>query len=142
MSETRLIRSVNDRMIAGVCGGLATYLGIDPVLVRLAFVVLTLASGVGLALYVVLWIVMPEATTAAGASASEEAYQDPSALKAAGQGSATGDSRANTVRVAGIMLIGLGVFFLLNQLGWIGPAFWPVVLILAGLFLIIRRGRV
>lgn len=39
MQQTRLMRSETDKMIAGVCGGLAEYLNIDPVLVRLAFVV-------------------------------------------------------------------------------------------------------
>ena len=62
MQQTRLMRSETDKMIAGVCGGLAAYLGVDPVLVRLAFVILLLASGVGLGLYVILWIVMPTAS--------------------------------------------------------------------------------
>lgn len=133
MSETRLMRSETDRMIAGVCGGLATYVGIDPVLVRLAFVILMLASGIGLAVYVVLWIVMPEASRVAGGAAADEAYRDASALKSEGA------LRSNTGRTAGIMLVVLGVFFLLNQLGWIGSAFWPIVLILGGLFLVLRR---
>ncbi len=47
-------------MIAGVCGGLAEYFGIDPTLVRIAAVVLALANGVGLLAYLVLWIVVPE----------------------------------------------------------------------------------
>ena len=51
MQQARLMRSETDKMIAGVCGGLADYLNIDPVLVRLAFVVLFLASGIGLAIY-------------------------------------------------------------------------------------------
>ena len=59
MQQARLMRSETDRMIAGVCGGLAEYLNVDPVLVRLAFVVLGLASGVGLVLYVLLWLLMP-----------------------------------------------------------------------------------
>lgn len=55
----RLIRSRQDRIIAGVAGGIAHYLAIDPVLVRLGFVAL-LFSGFGLLLYPVLWIIMPE----------------------------------------------------------------------------------
>jgi len=50
-------RSSNDRVIAGVAGGLAERLGIDPVVVRLAFVVLALAGGVGVVLYLVLWAI-------------------------------------------------------------------------------------
>ncbi len=55
----RLYRSQTDRMIAGVCGGLAEFFDIDPTLVRLIFVLLTLMGGHGILLYIILWIVMP-----------------------------------------------------------------------------------
>jgi len=56
----RLYRSRTDRMIAGVCGGLASYFNIDPVIVRVIAVVALLAGfGGGLA-YIILWIVVPE----------------------------------------------------------------------------------
>lgn len=54
----RLMRSRTDKMIAGVAGGIGQYLGIDPVIVRLAFVALVF-TGVGVLLYPVLWLVMP-----------------------------------------------------------------------------------
>lgn len=57
--ERRLTRSKTERKIFGVCGGLAEYFGIDPTLVRLAFVVLTLFNGIGLVLYIILAIIMP-----------------------------------------------------------------------------------
>ncbi len=57
----RLMRSRSDRMIAGVCGGLGYYFGIDPVIVRLIFLVLTvLTVFVAPLLYVVLWLIMPD----------------------------------------------------------------------------------
>lgn len=59
MKETRLVRS-DDRVIAGVCAGLAHYFGIDPVLMRLAFGIAFFAFGVGFLPYVILWIIMPE----------------------------------------------------------------------------------
>lgn len=56
----RLMRS-NDRVIAGVCGGIAEYLDFDPVMVRIAYAFLTLFTAFsGLIFYVVLWLVMPE----------------------------------------------------------------------------------
>jgi len=58
MSEKRLVRSRDDRMLLGVCGGLANYLNIDPVIVRLAAVLLTLWNGVGILIYLVLAVIM------------------------------------------------------------------------------------
>jgi phage shock protein C len=61
MDEKRLTRSLSNRMLAGVAGGLAEYLAMDPTIVRLIFVLLTLAGGPGLIIYLILWLVMPEA---------------------------------------------------------------------------------
>ncbi len=56
----RLYKSTKDRMIAGVCGGLAEYFDIDPVIVRIVFVVFALAGGPGLLAYIILWIIVPK----------------------------------------------------------------------------------
>jgi phage shock protein C len=60
MEEKKLRRS-NDKMIAGVCAGLAEYFGIDPVIVRIIFVILLVAGGPGFLIYIIMWIVMPAA---------------------------------------------------------------------------------
>jgi phage shock protein C len=61
MSEyKRLYRSVDDRMIAGVCGGIAKYFNVDPTLIRLLFVIFAFAGGPGILAYIVLAIIMPE----------------------------------------------------------------------------------
>ncbi|WP_448544069.1 PspC domain-containing protein [Roseiflexus sp.] len=59
--QSRLMRSRRDKVIAGVCGGLGEYFNIDPVVVRLIFVLATLTSGIGFVLYPVLWLIMPKA---------------------------------------------------------------------------------
>ncbi len=56
----RLIRSRSDRQISGVCGGVARYLNVDSTIIRIAFVLLALAGGPGLLLYIILALVMPE----------------------------------------------------------------------------------
>jgi phage shock protein PspC (stress-responsive transcriptional regulator) len=56
----RIRRSRSDRKIAGVAGGLGRHLDIDPVILRVAFVVLTFFGGVGLLLYIALWLLLPE----------------------------------------------------------------------------------
>lgn len=58
--QKKLYRSKDNKMIAGVCGGLADYFGIDPVVVRLVALFLFLGMGTGLLMYIVLWIIVPE----------------------------------------------------------------------------------
>ena len=56
---TRLRLSATERKIAGVCGGLGQYFEVDPVLFRAAFLVLAFAGGLGILLYLALWLVVP-----------------------------------------------------------------------------------
>jgi phage shock protein C len=65
MSEKKLTRSTTDKMLFGVCGGIAKYFGLDPVLIRLFFVLLFIFAGGGLIAYVILWIIMPKDTEVA-----------------------------------------------------------------------------
>ncbi len=55
----RLYRSRNERMLGGVCGGLADYLNADPTLIRLLFVAFALAGGPGIIAYLIFWILVP-----------------------------------------------------------------------------------
>jgi phage shock protein PspC (stress-responsive transcriptional regulator) len=61
----RLYRSRSDRFLAGVCGGLAAYFNIDPIVFRIIFIILLFAGSVGFWIYIILWIVIPEASTTA-----------------------------------------------------------------------------
>jgi phage shock protein PspC (stress-responsive transcriptional regulator) len=61
----RMFRDPSNQRIAGVCSGLAAYFKVDPLLVRILFVVFTLAYGAGILIYFVLWAAVPEARTAA-----------------------------------------------------------------------------
>ncbi len=61
-STHRLYRSKNDRVVAGVCGGLGHYLGVDPVIVRVGFILLAFAGLAGILIYILAAIIMPEAT--------------------------------------------------------------------------------
>lgn len=57
--EKRLQRSRTEKVLGGVCGGLAEYFNVDPTLVRVLWIVMTLIVGVGILLYIILWFVMP-----------------------------------------------------------------------------------
>ncbi len=62
----RLYRSEKDQMIGGVCGGLAEYFNIDPVIIRVIAVALAFVSGFGLLAYLIFWIVMPTKSNVVG----------------------------------------------------------------------------
>ncbi|MCX6023767.1 MAG: PspC domain-containing protein [Chloroflexi bacterium] len=122
----RFARSRNDRMIAGVAGGLAQYFGIDPVLVRLGFVLAAVSTGVGLLAYLVLALVTPER----GANETEPE-------------TAPGLGARHGRQVAGIALLGVGLLTLASNWGllsWIHwGKLWPAFLVLGGVALLLNR---
>jgi phage shock protein C len=145
MQQARLARSESDKMIAGVCGGIAVYLGIDSVFVRLAFLVLAFASGVGLLIYIILMLIMP----------SEDKLNQPSSkivhdnIEQIGNDVTSGFQRVRQhpqgPAIGAGLLILLGVYFLFGNLGWLGwlsgGVFWSLVLIGIGVYLLARRNR-
>lgn len=126
-----LYRSRSDRMVAGVCGGLGHYLDIDPAIIRLVFVLLTVTAGIGLPIYIMLAIIMPTAARAGAADLPYPATGDPAARR---------DQR--TV-LAATALIAVGGYLLLEGLGMFQifrhDVFWPLVLVAIGVALLARR---
>jgi len=59
-SPRRLTRSSSDKVLTGLAGGIGRYLGVDPVVIRIAFVVLTFVGGTGILLYLAGWLLIPE----------------------------------------------------------------------------------
>lgn len=149
--KAKLVRSRTDRMVSGVCGGLAAYLGVETVWVRLFFVLTTFAHGFGALVYLILWIIMPDAgrqdvTPGQTVQANAEEIANRAREFAQDVGSAV---RAGPSRQAGIVvgaaLIVLGVVFLLDTLHiltWLNfGQLWPFVLIIGGLALLVSRVR-
>jgi phage shock protein C len=65
MEEPRkLYRSRSQRMLAGVCGGLAEYFNVDATLIRVLFLILAVGGGTGLVIYVVMWLIVPDVNKA------------------------------------------------------------------------------
>ena len=60
MREKRLYRSIHDKMLGGVCSGIAKYIGVDPTIVRLVWVIAFFLFGIGFLAYILAWIIMPE----------------------------------------------------------------------------------
>jgi phage shock protein C len=149
--EKRLLRSRTDSMVGGVCGGLARYLGVDPTLVRLIFVLIALAPGPGLLVYLALWIVIPAEDRPAGTTVEQniQANAEEIAQRARTFGSevrtAAREPNPKATMIFGLALIGMGAIVLLQNLGlpwlwWVkGDILWPILLILVGLTLIWSR---
>ncbi len=89
--QARLTRSETDKRIGGVCGGIAEYFDIDSTLVRIGFVLISLMSGVGVLVYVVLWIVLPKGS---GVAVESQTYRRQSALRIAEERFARGEISA------------------------------------------------
>lgn len=127
--ERRLYRSTSDKFIAGVCGGLGEYFGVDPAFIRILFVLLTFASGFGLLAYLILWVTVRKRPVDVAIEPAESSH------------------RHTGKYLAGIILILLGVIFFIHQnVYWfdledIWDKFWPVVLIALGLMLILYKRR-
>ncbi|HVL04508.1 MAG TPA: PspC domain-containing protein [Acidimicrobiales bacterium] len=123
-SLRRLRRSGTERILGGVCGGLARSLGIDPLVVRVAVVALTVAGGTGALLYVLAWLLLPADGT------------DRSLAHAAVR-----DRGTNLGEVLAIASIVLGVILLVRGTGiWFNDALvWPLLLAGVGLAVIWRQ---
>ncbi len=72
----RLVRNENDKVLGGVCSGFANYLGIDPVIARILFVLFTVAWGAGIILYIILWVILPGSHTIKN-TISKRLYRNP-----------------------------------------------------------------
>lgn len=132
--EKRLFRSRRDRVLAGVCGGLAEYLNVDPNIVRLVWALVSFPGAVGIPLYILAWILVP-----ATPGGPEEVEVEESPAPRAGS-QASPDRRTRWI---GGLLLGLGALFLLNNLApWFHAGrLWPLALIAVGLALLIRGPR-
>ncbi len=142
----RLYRSRTDRIFAGVCGGLAERLGVDPSLVRIAWVVLALGTAVFpfLVLYVVMALVVPERP--AGAEAGPSGVAEGGASSGAGLGPApSGRARGEDLTLLfGAALVVLGLVFLVDRWFWIRVDWgliWPAALVVIGLLLVLQAFR-
>jgi len=121
------------------------YFEIDPVLIRLIFVLLAVPGGVGLLVYILSWIIIPEdPACTTGKSATEEIKEkaDEFAKDVKKTADHYSRNREDGRAIAGIIIIGIGIIFLLqNILGWdVWENLWPLILVIIGL-VIIANGR-
>lgn len=151
MSET-LYRSQTDRIIGGVCGGLAEYLRIDATIIRLLFVLFALGSGVGVIVYFILWVILPvEGQGSIGEAGTIRANADEMGRRMRTLGDDLGrglrDPSPQTALILGASLVFLGLVFLVDALDlpwlrWFNfGTLWPLALVALGLLVLWRNIR-
>jgi len=121
----RLYRSGKDRVVGGVCGGLSDYFDIDPLLIRIIFIILALSGGLGILIYLAAWLIIP----GQGEAPPNTEERSPAM------------TRDPSGAVFGILVIILGIGLLLHNYGLFHFKFnliWPLILIAIGVRLLIR----
>ncbi len=147
----KLYRSVTDKMLGGVCGGLAEYFSIDPVLVRLIFVLAVIFGGSGILAYIILWIIIPQKpfiitpfNTNPPSGSSQPSDEEKKSENTEFNMSSLNINKTQSNRsiYAGAFLILLGGIFLLDNFvpHFHFGDFWPLILIGLG-FAIILNAR-
>ena len=143
MEQKKMYRLRDDRIVAGVCSGLGEYFGVDSTLIRLIFVILTIWGGIGIILYIVCWVLLPEKNMPKSEKSEKEE-------KAVASNAPKTDSH-NVRQIQGAEVVGLivllfGLLFLFRNVfsmfHWFNANyFWPIILIVVGIFLIATAER-
>ncbi|NLX08902.1 MAG: PspC domain-containing protein [Chloroflexi bacterium] len=131
MRVQRLTRSLTDRVLGGVCGGIGAYVGVDPWWVRVMFLALGLfTAGTGVLIYLALWLILPLQTLA---DLDDQAGGYRTVIN------------PETMILLGAGVIAMGLVILARNLGVLssvhGDAFLPLVVILFGLTLLFKQLR-
>jgi phage shock protein C len=162
--ERRLYRSQHNRIFLGVCGGIGDYFGADPVIIRVIAILITIFTGFfpGVIAYIILALIIPNENSAINTprdnfrenvsdirdtsiNLGQEIRDsfDSKGTKVGSPPAQTNPSSRGALLVLGIIIIIAGVIiFLGNLFGWLTRFFWPSILIVAGiliLILVLRR---
>jgi phage shock protein C len=142
--QSRLVRPENGRVLAGVCAGLANWIGLDVTLVRIIFLFLGFMTGSGLLIYIILWVVMPssnESSTAQTDWSSRAGQMRDDFIQA------TSKPNMDALKIFGGVLVALGVFYLAKEISpqwfyWANRGVvWALALIVIGAVFVFRAIR-
>ena len=143
-----LYRSAQNKIIAGVAGGIGEYFQIDPTIIRIIFIILTLFHGSGLLIYIIMWVILPPRSQLSTKN-EDTLKENISEIKAKAKSFAhtlnfrESSSREDSRFWWAILIIVLGFFFLFRNFGIFDEfdlgKFWPVILIVLGLIFFLKR---
>lgn len=151
----RLTRDTQHAILGGVAAGFGRYLDVDPVLVRLAFVLLAFVNGLGVLFYLACWLIMPRADAVARAAEAAaptsgtgfETLRDAGSRLAAGVREGAPDPATAQLAI-GSVLVAAGALLLAHNLGFLHwpywlrfETLWPLLLVALGIGLIFKSRR-
>ena len=145
--EKKLQRIEENKMVAGVCTGLAEYFDVDLTWIRIAFVLAVILGASGILAYIVLWIAVPQKPYQPIYGQSEVDFNTPGGINSANTALTKKNwANGNGRFIAGSILIVLGLFFLLDEFNLIPQwmefeKLWPVILIAFGVFILSRSKK-
>jgi len=124
----QLYRSKGNKVLAGVCSGIAEYFDIDPTIVRVIWF-LSIFAGIGIIAYIVCWVIIPERNSISESAVSHTSEQEP------------GVDKDKSKRILGIALIIIGAVFLLDKsFKWLSmDIIIPVGVIAAGAYILLNK---
>ncbi len=145
-SYSSLHRSTTNKIIAGVAGGLGEYLNIDPTIIRILFILISIFGGSGILIYLILWLIMPS-----GINVSNNSHEH--IRKNADEIAIRARNFAHDIRISpkheesrfwwGLILVIIGFLILFNNFG-IFEIFnfgklWPILLVIFGVMILTRK---
>ncbi|MBO7288195.1 MAG: PspC domain-containing protein [Bacteroidales bacterium] len=142
MENRKLSRNTMNKVIGGVCSGLANFFGLDVALVRIAFVIAFMFASFGFWLYIILWIVLPvqgQQTTDNGQQPESESGSGP---RSESVSESKTESKIKSI-FAGAFIILIGLLFLVNNfipINWVWKL-WPLILVAIGVVMIITASK-
>lgn len=140
----RLYRSQTQHLAGGVASGLAGYLGLDPSIIRLVFILMAIFGGSGIMIYLILWLVIPSQSDRGNNYVDKNAAEIKH--KATSMARSFSKSTNNAHKIGGIVLIGLGLMFLSNNFGfftWLRfDKLWPLVIVALGVSVLLKRDNI
>lgn len=139
----KLYRSEKDQVLAGVSAGLGDYFEIDPVLIRIIFIFLTVFGGAGIPLYILLWLVLPAESRAdqpTDKTVKTNVEEIGQKAKNIAEDVETTYKGSNSKKWLGLILIFLGLIFFLDNFTFIRlQHFWPLILVVIGVSLLTKK---
>lgn len=145
-SSKKLYRSEKNKILAGVAVGLGEYFRIDPTLIRIIFVLMTVFGGSGIIIYLILWLIMPSESSTSFIS-EQTIRENMNDMKTRAQSVASdlrfGNKQNDSKFWWGGLILLVGLLFLFNNLGFFAYVdigkLWPVLLIFLGISVLVRK---